>query len=180
MEIKPMVVMITVRRAHVEDARSIAVCLESAFEPFRSEYTLEAFQDTVLTIEAIRERMIHMAVYVAITPDGEIVGTLAATLHGSEGHLRGMAVRPAWQGNSIAENLLRTAEQDLQAAGCVRLTLDTTAPLQRAISFYKRSGFAPSGRIADFFGMPLHEYLKQLPSLEKSSSKARYLSEESK
>ena len=87
-----MAVTIAIRRAQVEDARSIGVCLESAFEPFRSEYPLEAFQDTVLTLEAIRERIIHMTVYVAITPDGEIVGTLAAALHGSEGHLRGMAV----------------------------------------------------------------------------------------
>ena len=37
-----------------------------------------------------------------------------------------------------------------------------SAPLQRAIRFYERNGYRPSGRVADFFGMPLFEYVKPL------------------
>ena len=51
---------------------------------------------------------------------------------------------------------------DVAAAGCTRLTLDTTEPLQRAISFYRRNGFVTSGTVTDFFGMPLYEYVKAL------------------
>jgi hypothetical protein len=31
-----------------------------------------------------------------------------------------------------------------------------------AIRFYERNGYAHSGKVFDFFGMPLHEYVKQL------------------
>jgi ribosomal protein S18 acetylase RimI-like enzyme len=154
--------MVLIREAQLEEAEAISVCLNSAFEPFRSQYTAEAFDDTVPSLEAIRERMVQMKVYVAITGEGEIVGTIASGTQGEEGHLRGMAVRPTWQGRGIAEQLLDTAEVDLLAAGCRRVSLDTTAPLARAIRFYRRNGFVPTTRITDFFGMPLYEYAKPL------------------
>jgi GNAT superfamily N-acetyltransferase len=141
-------------------------CLENAFEPFRSECTPGAFKDTVPTLETIRERMFQMTVYVAVTTTGESVGTLTMALLATEGHLRGMAVQPGWQGKSVAEMLLIYAERDLRATGCVRLTLDTTAPLRRAIGFYQRHGFSFSGKVADFFGMSLYEYSKQLDPQE--------------
>jgi GNAT superfamily N-acetyltransferase len=103
-----------------------------------------------------------MRVYVASAADGEIVGTIASTIEGEEGHLRGMAVNPAWQGDGIGEQLLLTAEKDLLATGCTRVNLDTTIPLQRAIRFYQKNGFVPTGRVSDFFGMPLYEFTKPL------------------
>ena len=109
--------------------------------------------------------MAHMTVYVAVSYEGTVVGTLAAADVKDEGHLRGMAVRPDWQGRSIAERLLALAESDLIAAGCTRVTLDTTAPLRRAVRFYEKNGFVPSGKTADFFGMPLHEFVKPLSEL---------------
>ncbi len=158
-----MAISITVRLAREEDAESVSACLGSAFEPFRSQYTGEAFEDTVLTPEAVRVRMRHMTVYVANVADGAVVATIATAFEGKEGHLRGMAVLPAWQGRFIAEHLLRAVEDDLVAAGCERVTLDTTLPLQRALRFYERNGFVPSGRVTDFFGMRLYEYAKILP-----------------
>jgi ribosomal protein S18 acetylase RimI-like enzyme len=154
--------MVEIREAQIEEAEAISACLNSAFEPFRSQYTTGAFDDTVPSPGAIRERMVHMKLYVAITSEGEIVGTIASGRQGEEGHLRGMAIRPPWQGRDIAEQLLRTAEDDLLAAGCKRVTLDTTAALERAIRFYRKNGFVPTGRVTDFFGMPLYEYAKPL------------------
>jgi GNAT superfamily N-acetyltransferase len=109
----------------------------------------------------MRQRLIDMRVYVA-SADGEIVGTIASSFTGEEGHLRGMAVDPAWQGHGIAEQLLLTAEKDLLASGCKRVNLDTTIPLQRAIRFYQKNGFVPTGSFSDFFGMPLYEFSKPL------------------
>ena len=154
--------IITIRRAVAAEAGGVRRCLTSAFEPFRYQYTRGAFEDTVPTVEAIRERMAHMTVYIAVAGTREIVGTVACEVEGTDGHVRGMAIQPAWQGHGIADRLLRTVESELAAAGCARLTLDTTDPLQRAKSFYRRSGFVPSGKVTDFFGMPLHEYAKTL------------------
>jgi ribosomal protein S18 acetylase RimI-like enzyme len=164
-------VIITIRRALVGEAGGVRRCLASAFEPFRYQYTRDAFEDTVPTADAIRERMGKLSVYVAVAGTREIVGTAAYRVEGDEGHMRGMAVHPAWQGHGIADRLLRTVESDLLAAGCARITLDTTEPLHRAISFYRRNGFAASGKVADFFGMPLYEYVKALGEYVKPLAK---------
>jgi ribosomal protein S18 acetylase RimI-like enzyme len=153
---------IAIRKAQPQDAAAIAECLASAFAPFRSQYTAGAFADTVLNAEGVLDRMTRMTVCAAITPEGEIVGTVATEVMDRVGHLRGMAVRPEWQGHAIAGQLLRGAENDMRSAGCHRITLDTTAPLERAIRFYEGNGYAPSGKVSDFFGMPLHEFVKQL------------------
>ena len=157
-----MAIAITVRRARENDAEGVSACLEAAFAPYRSQYTCLAYEDTVPDPDQVRGRMQQMAVYVASVPDAEVVATLASSMKGKEGHLRGMAVLPKWQGHFIADHLLRSVEDDLAAAGCERLTLDTTLPLLRAIRFYERNGFAPTGRVTDFYGMPLKEYAKKL------------------
>src|SRR5215831_11469298 len=150
---------ISIRRARLSDVEGILTCLREAFEPFRELYTREGFLDTVLTLETIRERMAGMTMFVAVNGDSEIVGTVACSVvTPEEGHIRGMAVRPAWHGYGIAQHLLDAAEMELRHHKCQRVTLDTTEPLKRAIRFYEKNGFRPTGKIADFFGMPLFEY----------------------
>ncbi len=71
-----------------------------------------------------------------------------------------MGVLPEWQGRGVAKLLLDRAETELKQLGCKRITLDTTEPLIPAMRFYERNGFRRTGRISDFFGMPLIEYAK--------------------
>jgi GNAT superfamily N-acetyltransferase len=66
-----------------------------------------------------------------------------------------------WQGRGAAQRLLEAAEAGLRSAGCSSITLDTTLPLVRAMRFYERNGYARSGRVTDFHGMPLVEYAKE-------------------
>ncbi len=102
-----------------------------------------------------------MCVFVAVSQD-KIVGTVGCKVNGKEGHLRGMAVLPEWQGTSVASSLLEAAEAELRRAGCTLVTLNTTQPLERAVRFYQGHGFVASGRVSDFFGMELFEYTKPL------------------
>jgi ribosomal protein S18 acetylase RimI-like enzyme len=154
---------ISVRKATAADAGAILGCLASAFEPYRARYTPGAYLDTVLTAETIARRLESMQVLVAVAAAEQVIGTIACAMSdGTEGHLRGMAVQPKWQGRGAAERLLRAAEAELLSRGCGRITLDTTEPLQRAMRFYEQHGYRRSGRITDFFGMPLHEYVKDL------------------
>jgi GNAT superfamily N-acetyltransferase len=152
-----------IRSANAEDAPAILGCLAAAFEPYRSSYTPGAWLDTVLSPETLQERFSSMEMLVAISPQEGVAGTIAFAAKGDEGHLRGMAVLPAWQGKGVAEALLLAAEAELVGRKCVRITLDTTEPLQRAMRFYEKQGYRHSGRVADFFGMRLHEYTKHLP-----------------
>lgn len=158
-----------VRSATAMDAPGILDCLRTAFEPYRASYTAAGFADTVLSADTIPHRLASMSVYVAEGSDGKIIGTIAcSTVHDREGHLRGMAVLPEWHGRGVAEGLLDAAEMELSQRACVRITLDTTAPLKRAARFYEKRGYRLTGKVGDFFGMPLYEYAKVCPSSSNS------------
>jgi ribosomal protein S18 acetylase RimI-like enzyme len=152
-----------IRRAGHTDAGGVLACLGSAFEPYRDRYTPEAFADTVMSAEAIQRRLGEMSVLVAVSETGEIAGTVGyQTIGNDEGHIRGMAVRPEYLGTGVAQRLLQAVETEIRQQGCSLLSLDTTAPLERAIRFYERQGFRFSGKVRDFFGMRLLEYTKRL------------------
>jgi N-acetylglutamate synthase-like GNAT family acetyltransferase len=160
---KPLKTSFTIRNATHKDCAGILECLRLAFAPYRESYTPEAYLDTVLTSETFRHRLSDMSVFVATGTSGEVVGTIACKiLEGGEGHLRGMAVHPEWQGSGVSTCLLERAEDELRKAGCRTVTLDTTEPLKRATRFYERNGFQRTGKIGRFFGMPLFEYSKSL------------------
>lgn len=151
-----------VRRASVDDAQQILACLREAFEPFRGSYTRTAYRNTVLSRTSLALRMATMTVFVAVDEEGSVVGTIGCQVQpGKRGHLRGMAVRPRWQGTGVAKGLLDAAERELRRLRCTRVTLGTTSPLRRAMRFYVRHGFRRTGRVTDFFGMPLYEYAKR-------------------
>jgi GNAT superfamily N-acetyltransferase len=153
----------TIRRATAADAQGILGCLDLAFEPYRALYTLSGYADTVLAPATIYQRLAAMTVLVAESAAGEIVGTIGCQVAAvEEGHIRGMAVCPRWQGTGTAQRLLDAAIAELRGLHCSRVTLDTTEPLRRAMRFYQRNGFRPSGRLGDFFGMRLIEYVKDL------------------
>jgi len=153
---------IKIRPAVEADGLAVLACMAQAFAPYRQCYSAEAFLDTTLCLETLKYRMKNMLVLVAVNQsDGHIVGTVAYNVvNPEEGHLRGMAVLADWQGAGIAWQLLQHAEAELRLRKCSRVTLDTTAPLKRAIQFYERNGYRPSGKITDFYGMPLFEYEK--------------------
>jgi len=154
---------ISVRHGKDDDVAGIVACLEAAFEPYRSFYTEDAFNDTVPTVQDTGRRFRDMKVIVAEIESAGIIGTIAYKVVGQgEGHLRSMAVAPEFQGRGIAERLLSAAERELRKAGCSRVTLDTTRPLKKAMRFYERHGYKLSGAVGDFFGMPLFEYEKAL------------------
>jgi putative acetyltransferase len=156
---------ISIRDATSADVPAVAHCLVEAFEEYRDSYSPGAFADTVLKADALERRMESMCVLVAVTLSGQVVGTIAYQIvNPGEGDIRGMAVLPQAQGLGVAKQLLDVAESKLRDMECSRIMLETTAPLSRAIHFYERKGFRRSGRVTDFFGMPLIEYEKVLAS----------------
>lgn len=156
---------LVMRHARQDDVASVLECLAQAFEPYRESYTPEGFADTVLTRETLLQRMDSMTILVAVSAagQGEIIGTIGCgVVNSHEGHLRGMAVAPEWQGSGVAEQLLKSAEAELRSHQCSRITLDTTLPLKKAMRFYEKQGYRRSGKKQDFFGMPLVEYVKEI------------------
>ncbi|MGC1498521.1 MAG: GNAT family N-acetyltransferase [Terriglobales bacterium] len=157
----------TVRPATESDSAGILTCLHTAFEVYRNRYSPAAFADTVLTAATLQQRLASMRLFVALSDASEVIGTIGcqvveASANSKEGHIRGMAVLPAWQGSGLAAQLLQSAEAELRARGCSWISLDTTEPLAAAQRFYEKNGFSRSGKVTDFFSMPLIEYIKTL------------------
>lgn len=154
---------VSIRPATAKDASAVTDCLQSAFESHRGGYTPDAYRETTLTPELYRERFASMTILVAVADKYLVVGTLAfQVIAEGQGHLRGMAVLPAWHGTGVAERLLATAERELRAVGCSHVSLDTTEPLERAVRFYEKHGYRSTGRVTAFFGMAMFEYAKLL------------------
>jgi ribosomal protein S18 acetylase RimI-like enzyme len=152
-----------IRYASPEDVPAILQCLRSAFEPYRAQYTPQAYLDTVMTPDTLSERLRRMTVLVVTDTRENVIGTIGGTaVSTGEGHLRGMAVPPQYHGRGIAQLLLESMEKHLKGRGCARITLDTTEPLRRAMRFYEKNSYRRTGKITDFFGMPLIEYAKDL------------------
>lgn len=152
-----------IRRATYGDAAGILDCLRAAFSEYRQDYTEGAYQDTVLTPESVATRLCNSTLFVAIDALQQVVGTMGGSQASEhEGHIRGMAVRPEWQGAGVAAQLLQCVESELRNRKCSRVSLDTTTPLRRAMRFYERNGYQRSGKVTDFFGMTLIEYIKEL------------------
>jgi GNAT superfamily N-acetyltransferase len=159
---------ILVRKAHAADFQGILKCFQEAFAPYHGVYTPGAYQDTVVGPEALKNRMATMCVFVAASASGEVVGTVACNaVSPDEGHIRGMAVRPAWHGIDVAGKLIQSVETELRDWGCTRISLDAAFPLQRAMRFYEKHGFRRSGRVGDFYGMELVEFVKPLSPTAK-------------
>ena len=112
-------VVITIRKATTADSAAILEVLRTAFAPYEARYTPEGYEDTVLTPDTLCERFKTMTIFVA-TSGEKIIGTIACSADGDEGHLRGMAVLPDHLGTDVARDLL-------QAARSSRIDLNTTA-----------------------------------------------------
>jgi N-acetylglutamate synthase-like GNAT family acetyltransferase len=154
----------SIRKAELKDAKGIHEVILAAFEEFRSFYTPEGFADTVMSEEIALNRIKEMNLYVAIDLNGEIIGTIGWTkLSEKEGHIRGMAVHPKYQGKkSPAAALLQVVEDEARFQGCKFLSLDTTEILKRAQNFYRKSGFKETGKTGNFFGTTIYEFVKEI------------------
>jgi len=152
----------SIRRAAPRDSQGILDCLREAFEPYRQCYTDLAFADTVLTPTTLQHRQSEMQILVAAESANRVIGTVAFGVTDREGHVRGMAVLPEYQGRGVAAALLARVEADLRGLNCVSVTLETTGPLTRAVHFYEKNGFSRTAEIFSFFGMELLGYRKDL------------------
>lgn len=153
-----------IRRANRNDAKGIYEVLLAAFEEFRHFYTSEGFNDTVMSEQAVINRMREMVLYVAIDKEKNIIGTIGwQKINNQEAHIRRMAVYPNWQGKcSLASVLLQKVEKDARFEEYNFITLDTTEILKRAQKFYKKHGYIETGKTGDFFGSTIYEFTKEI------------------
>lgn len=79
----------------------------------------------------------------------ELVGMLVLELRGDVAQIENVAVSPALQGSGLGSELLRRAEADARAAGCVVARLYTNERMTENLAFYPRRGYVETHRRED-------------------------------
>jgi len=119
----------TLRRAHLADAPSIAQIHRAAFDHPWSEADFAAY-------------LASDHLWVIGDP---IAGFLLIRAIGDEAEILTIAVDPAARRNGYASSLLAASKQELAGLGVMRLILEVAADNLPAVSLYEREGFLPFG-----------------------------------
>ena len=79
---------------------------------------------------------------VALDDAGAVCGCVAYhRLDASTAEMKRLYVRPSGRGHRLGERLARRIMELAQEDGCTRMVLDTVAPLEAAVSLYRKLGF---------------------------------------
>lgn len=102
----------------------------------------------------LREYIDHGQVWVALAPDGEVLGHLQAVADpsGSSWEVLNTAVAEHRRGTGIGARLLERACREARRAGAHRVELATAAADIGNLRFYQRCGFRMSRVVRDAFG----------------------------
>jgi len=147
---------IAVRRAGEADVQTVHEVLVAAFDPLRDQYTVPAFDATVLDPKRVGARLSEGPVWVA-ERQAKAVGTFGVRHDEGGCYLRGMGVVPAARGLGVGRLLLDEAVGYVRIVGAPRTWLYTTPFLDAAIHLYESVGFARmvEDPAPDLFGTPL-------------------------
>ncbi|MEO7659423.1 MAG: GNAT family N-acetyltransferase [Pyrinomonadaceae bacterium] len=129
-----------IRLARSDEAETVSRLLREAFGPYRSGYTVDAFEYTTPTAETIESRFAEGPIWLAV--DGEeVIGTVSVMSDDGRLYIRSMAVTPTAQGRGVGRQLLETLESYAREKGFKKLYLYTTFVLPVARPMYEKNGF---------------------------------------
>lgn len=80
--------------------------------------------------------------------DGEIVGTAMSGFDGHRGWVYAVGVSPVLRRRGIGAALMKRVEEELAAAGCVKLNLQVRGSNAQASGFYASLGYETEDRIS--------------------------------
>jgi ribosomal protein S18 acetylase RimI-like enzyme len=104
--------------------------------------------------EFLSHRLSSLSVRIVVAElDRTVLGFASIRVIGKrEGELSGVVVLESASGRGLGTKLVRRASETAGNLGLERLTVKTEAANQRAIRFYKKSGFTESGRTSEKVG----------------------------
>jgi ribosomal-protein-alanine N-acetyltransferase len=83
--------------------------------------------------------------YVVADVAGSVVGHAGLMHVADEGHVTTVAVHPTWHGRQVATRLVLELCRHARRTATPALTLEVRVGNERAVSLYRRFGFAPAG-----------------------------------
>jgi len=145
-------------------ADALHLILHEAFLPYRDLYTPGAFAATVVSAQILATRISSEKYNVyGCYLNHELAGTISTKITDKgELYFMSMAVSPTYAGNGIGSALLKAIEDEAKEKQCMRILLETYAPLLDAIRLYEKSGYRKTSMIRDYSGIEIFEMEKLL------------------
>jgi GNAT superfamily N-acetyltransferase len=131
---------VEIKLAEPGDEEIISSLIFEAFEPFRTEYTTDAFNYTAASVETVRGRFAEGPIWLAYDAV-EPVGTVSGLPEEERFYIRSMAVKPGLQRGGVGQRLLEVLETFARDAGYKTLYLYTTLVLPGGKRLYEKNGF---------------------------------------
>jgi len=128
------------RRATPDDSEPISKLIREAFGPFRSQYTVGAFEYTTPGADVMETRFSEGPIWVTVEND-TMIGTVSGLPDGDRFYIRSMAVKPGLQRGGVGQRLLEALEEHARQSGFDKLYLYTTFVLPGARRLYEKNGF---------------------------------------
>jgi ribosomal protein S18 acetylase RimI-like enzyme len=155
---------IAFRKARIHEKHDIHLVLSEAFEPYKKDYTKGAFTATVLTPNDIQNRIVDQTYEISVVVlNKRIVGTVSVSERDHDQlHIRSMAVHPDYQKRGIGFFMVQKIVELAKRKNFKMISLDTSKPLQGAITFYTNVGFAFTGVTKNFYGVEIFEMIRML------------------
>lgn len=137
---------VLIREARLEDVETIHEILTTAFWGLRDRgYSHRALEAAIVPPEEIARRIGQGGCVLVAEADRLIVGTVTGLEEHEALHVCSLAVRPDWQGQEIARQLMEALENVARQRGCHKLWLQTAWAMTEAIALYERLGYRREG-----------------------------------
>lgn len=148
---------IEIRNTKNSDIQAIYKVLSKAFEPYKQDYTQEAYNATVISACEIEKRMNEQKTEVLVAVyHNKIVGTATITTkENGELYIRSMAVKPNTQRKGMGMLMLEEIDRRAKQKHCKIISLECFEPLTKATKLYEKSGFKRTGRQRSYYGIKI-------------------------
>jgi ribosomal protein S18 acetylase RimI-like enzyme len=155
---------IEIRKAKHSDIYVIHKVLAEAFQPYRHDYTEEAFNATVVPPDEIEKRLQEPRTVVLVVEYRHIIiGTATILMHKrGELYIQSMAVRPTTQKRGIGHRLLEEIDRHARHKKCTTVSLECYEPLTKAIALYEKHGYKRTGKTRSYHGITIFEMKKEI------------------
>lgn len=95
------------------------------------------------SLEEVRRQLeLPQVIFLVAEVEGEVVGTVLATHDGRKGWINRLAVDPAFRGQGLAQELVKVAERELEAAGLQMFAALIEEDNLPSINLFKKLGYA--------------------------------------
>ena len=148
-----------IRKCTDDDIPALYAIINDAAQAYKGVIPADRWHEPYMPMDELSQEIRDGVQFWGYESDGELIGVMGMQDKGDVALIRHAYVKTARRNRGVGTNLLRHLERMTTKP----ILIGTWADATWAIRFYEKNGYRLSGKVTDFFGMPLYEYVKPLP-----------------